>query len=86
MAAFLAHYRALAAASAAGETRALSSDERATLHAMDTLTQALTPQERAALGLNGGNRNLTRREELRRRERAELKLRRILLEKGILRS
>ena len=87
MAALLAHYRVLrTAASTSDGSHLLSEDERATLTAMDALTEALTPQERAALGLSGEHPKQAKGEDLRRLERAESKLRRILLEQGILQS
>jgi hypothetical protein len=87
MAAFLAHYRVLqTAANSSDGSHLLSGDERATLTAMEALTEALTPQERAALGLDGEHPKHASGEALRRCERAESKLRRIVLEKGILQS
>ncbi len=89
MAAFLAHYRALnEAAGEHGGTRPLSADEHETLAAMRPLIEALTPEERASLVAYaaGGELNRASSEKSRRRERAETKLRGILLAQGALRG
>ena len=82
MEAFLAHYRILRERSHAdGEIHPLGDAERETLAAMDRLAAPLAPIERDALfdSAPDGDR-------ARRHQRAELKLRRILLERGILRG
>ncbi len=81
LAAFLAHYRALGTdRSTLGRT--LSAQENEYLGEMERLLASLGPDERAALQADssltaGGNAE-------RRRARAELKLRRELISKGIL--
>ena len=73
LAAFIAHWRALARTSAQ-----LTPDESELLIAIDKLIDTLTPDERETL-LVSLNRDGA---EARRRERLELKLRRILLAAG----
>jgi predicted ArsR family transcriptional regulator len=89
IAAFLAHYRALRdAAGKRDNKRLLSTEERDMLAAMETLIEPLRPEERALLLADDANGEGWRasNEERRRRQRAELKLRRLLLAKGILRG
>jgi hypothetical protein len=85
MAAFLAHYRALSAAAtqSAGSAR-LSDDERKVMATMQPLMESLTPSERAVLTLDVGKNWTASTEASRRYRRAELKLHRILMEKGVL--
>lgn len=73
LAAFLAHYRALAAAPAR------SADEERTLDAMRRLLDAIPAEDRAALD-SAGDTPAARRH----RERAELHLRRELIARGAL--
>ncbi len=74
IAAFLAHWRALARTS-----EPLSPDESELLIAIDKLVDSLTPEERATLIVVSSNHSGA---EVRRRERIESKLRRILLAAG----
>lgn len=88
-AAFLAHHRVLAEAAAAQSgTHPLLPREREILEAMDQLMGSLTPEERRLLMANSssGDERHQSGEERRRWERAELKLRRLLLANGILRE
>jgi hypothetical protein len=86
MAAFLAHYRSLSqAASAPNAENAVSADERETLSSMRSLIEPLTAEEKRLLDAADSGVNHTSADE-RRRHRTELKLRRILTEKGILRG
>jgi len=88
-AAFLAHYRVLTdAATGRGDTYPLSAQEQETLDQMHHLMEALTPEECAMLLADRaiGERRYVAGEERRRRERAELRMRRLLLTKGVVRS
>src|SRR5262249_8520297 len=88
-AAFLAHYRVLSNAEiAGGDSYPLSSQDHETLDAMGNLIEVFTPEERAILmaGAQGGEGRCASGEERRRRERAELKLRRLLVTKGVVRA
>jgi hypothetical protein len=71
--AFLAHYRALAAASS------LSKEEERALGAMRKFLGAIAPEERAALDSDPGTPAARRH-----RERAEIHLRRELIARGAL--
>jgi hypothetical protein len=71
LAAFLAHFRALAAASSR------SAEEDRMLAAMRKYVDAIAPDERAALDSDAGTPAARRR-----RERAELHLRRELIARG----
>ncbi len=73
LAAFLAHYRALSAASS------LSKEEDRTLGAMRKFLSAIAPEERAALDSKAGTPAARRH-----RERAEIHLRRELVARGAL--
>jgi hypothetical protein len=88
-AAFLAHYRALSnAATGRGDTYPLSAQDHETLDEMHHLMEAFTPEECATLIADAasGERRCVPGEERRRRERAELRLRRLLLMKGVVRG
>lgn len=88
-AAFLAHYGMLKNAAAdRGGIDPLSKRDAETLAAMEHVMEALTPEECAALLADtaAGNEKSASSEELRRRQRAQIKLRRILLSKGIVRD
>ena len=88
-AAFLAHYRALSnAATGRGDTYPLSAQDHETLDEMHHLMEALTPKECAILIADtaSGERRYIPGEERRQRERAELKLCRLLLTKGVMRG
>jgi len=85
-AAFLAHFRVLSnAAAGRGDTYPLSTQDRKTLDEMHHLIETLTLEECAILLADtaSGERRCESGEERRRRERAELKLRRLLLTKGV---
>jgi hypothetical protein len=87
--AFLAHYRVLSnAATGRSDTYQLSAQDRETLDEMDHLMEALTAKERTVLlaDIASGERTSVSGEERRRRERAELKLRRLLLTKAVVRG
>jgi hypothetical protein len=88
-AAFLAHYRLLSnAADGRGAAYPLSSQDQETLKAMGKLMEALSPEERTVL-LNDGTTDYEEcasSEERRRQERARLKLRQLLVNKGVLRA
>lgn len=75
LAAFLAHYRALRAASES----AMDSEDRNRLAAMERLIAVLRPEERAAIESNSGAPAVARH-----RERALLRLRRGLLAHGVI--
>jgi hypothetical protein len=86
-AAFLAHSRILREAAAARDgIYPLSPREREILEAMNRLMDSLTPEERRILvaDSSSGHEERLSGEARRRWERAELKLRRLLLAKGIL--
>ena len=84
MTAFLAHYRALVAATNQPNGLAqLSGSEREIIQAMQQLLDRLTPQERTAL-LETATGGASSSEAARRQWRAELKLHRILIEQGVL--
>jgi hypothetical protein len=88
-AAFLAHYRMLTkAANDRGGVRPLSAREHEMLNDMHHLIEALTAPERDILlaDLATDDERQASGEERRRRERAELKLRRLLLSQGAMRS
>jgi hypothetical protein len=88
-AAFLAHYRVLSnAALGRGDTYPLSAQDNETLDEMRHMMEALTPEESAILIADAasGEQRWLSGEERRRRERAELKLRRLLLTKGVVRG
>jgi len=88
-AAFLAHYRALSNAAAKPNGKhPLTTPERETLAAMQSLMEALAPDERTLLLADAVNdqRRCRSNEETRRRERAEHKLRRLLQTNGVLRD
>ena len=88
MAAFLAHYRALSnAATESNGKHPLTTAERETLAAMQSLMEALAPDERTLLLADAVNdqRRCRSNEETRRRERAEHKLRRLLQTNAVLR-
>jgi hypothetical protein len=78
LAALLAHYRLLSAV-AAHDASALAPDESATLTAIERALAELSPAERGAL-LDPATDSATAR----RRERAELKLRRVAIANGLL--
>lgn len=87
-AAFLAYYRVLsnAAAERVG-TDPLSEQEQEILEAMRHLMEMLTPEERTILLADAaGDKTCVSGEERRRRERAQLKLRRLLLTNGVVRG
>jgi hypothetical protein len=87
MAAFVAHYRALSEAARANGTPPLSADERQTLAAMQPLVETLTAEERALVLADPGCKDPRHiSAEARRRERTELKLRRLLLAQRVLRG
>jgi hypothetical protein len=86
-AAFLAHSRILGEAAAARDgVYPLSPREREILEAMNRLMGSLTPEERRILvaDSSSGHEEHLSGEARRRWERAQLKLRRLLLAKGIL--
>ena len=88
-AAFLAHFRVLSNAAAGhGDNCPLSAQERETLDEMHHLMEALTLEECAILLADtaSGEQRCGSGEERRRRERAELRLRRLLLAKGVVRD
>jgi hypothetical protein len=78
MEAFLAHYRILRELAHTGDGGALNQSERETLAEMERLAASLTPGEHAALFDSAAAG-----ERARRQQRAELKLRRVLLAHGI---
>jgi len=87
-AAFLAYYRVLsnAAAERVG-TDSLSAQEHEILEAMRHLMEMLTPEERTILLADAaGDEKGVSGEERRRRERAQLKLRRLLQTSGVVRG
>ena len=83
LAAFLAHYRALSAAARSGVARptTLGGGERELLAAMEDALAALSPEERMALLAESGESAVARR-----RARAELKLRRVLVARALLQA
>jgi hypothetical protein len=88
-AAFLAHYRMLTkAANDHDGVRPPSTREHEMLNAMHHVIEALTQEERGILlaDVATGDERQASSEERRRRERAELKLRRLLLSQGVVRS
>jgi len=87
-AAFLAHYRVLSNAAAEhGSSYPLSPQEREILEATRQLMETLTPEERTILLADAaGDETCVSGEEQRRCERAQLKLRRLLLTKGVIRG
>ena len=87
-AAFLAHYRILSnAATDRDRIDPLSKREAEMLAAMRRVMEALPPNERAALLADAaGNEKHVSGEERRRSQRAQFKLRRILLNKGVVRN
>jgi hypothetical protein len=88
IAAFLAHRRILGEAAAARDgIYPLSPHEREILAAMNQLMESFTPEERRILSLDASSDEGRLSGEVRRRwERTELKLRRLLLAKGVLRE
>ena len=87
--AFLAHRRVLdEAAAGRGGRCSLSPQEKKILQAMNELMESLRLQERSILLADAasGHGEILSGEERRRWERAELKLRRLLLAKGVLRE
>ena len=82
MEAFLAHYRLLKTPGFGGKPRSLTDDGQSLLSEMERLIGILSPDEKSAL-LDSGE---TAGQIARRRERAELKLRRALLARGVLQS
>jgi hypothetical protein len=86
--AFLAHYATLSsAATDRGGINRLPEREAEILIAMQHVMEALTPEERTVLMADAArDEKRAAGEERRRCERALLKLRRILLSKGIVRS
>ncbi|MBV8362623.1 MAG: hypothetical protein JO189_32535 [Deltaproteobacteria bacterium] len=87
--AFLAHYRVLSNAAAGhSDNGPLSTQERETLDEMHLLMEALAPEECAIMLADraNGERRCESGEDRRRRERAKLRLRRLLLAKGVVRS
>jgi hypothetical protein len=85
-AAFLAHFRVLSnAAGRGGDNYPLSAREHATLDAMHHLMEALTPEERATVLADIASKERESGEERRRYERAQLRLRRLLLANGVVR-
>jgi hypothetical protein len=88
-AAFLAHYRLLSnAATGRGGIYQMSVQDDETLDAMHRLMNALTPEERTLLLADTASTDgkCVPSEARRRLERAQLKLRRLLLTKGVVRS
>jgi hypothetical protein len=87
-AAFLAHYRVLDnTAEGRPHTHPLSAEEHQTLSAMRQVLEALTPEDRRILFSDkGADTTSLSTEERRRRERAHLKLNRLLVSKGIVRG
>lgn len=88
-AAFLAHRRILGeAATAPDGTFPFSLRDRQILEAMNQLMESLEPEDRGILvgDAAGGHREQLSGEDRRRWERAELKLRRLLLARGVLRE
>ena len=87
-AAFLAYRRVLEASAARDGIYSLSPREQEILDAMNQLMESLTPEERRILVADSSSSHEERfsGEALRRWERAERKLRRLLLTKGILRE
>jgi hypothetical protein len=85
-AAFLAHYRILSRAAAEpGGTFPLSTQDQAVLDAAREMMEALTPEERILVAdAATGDEKCVPGEERRRRERAQLKLHRLLVAKGIM--
>jgi hypothetical protein len=78
-AAFLAHFRALTeAAMNTAATGPLTAQERELLETMNRLMEGLTPDERDALLAEAVTVDTKLSEERRRRERALLRLRRLL--------
>ena len=86
--AFLAHYRLLSsAATGRGGIDQLSAQDNETLDAMQLLMEALTPEERSLLLADRASTDgKCVPSETRRQERAQLKLRRLLLTKGVVRT
>ena len=85
--AFMTHYQMLTEANTGQDVAIqLSSEEHETLAAMRKLIDELAPDERAALACDGLNAapGPGSNESSRRYERAALKLRRLLLAKGVL--
>ena len=86
-AAFLAHYRTLSnAATDRGGVPSLSTREHEILNAMHHVMEALTPEERGSLVADAANGDQKSSEQRRRRQRVQLKLRRILRSKGVVRD
>jgi len=87
--AFLAHYRLLSnAATGRGGIDQLSAHDNETLDAMQLLMEALTPEERSLLLADTASTDgkCVPSETRRQQERAQLKLRRLLLTKGVVRT
>jgi len=85
--AFLAHHKVLSdAATGRGDTHPLSAEDNGTLDEMQHLLAALTPEERTILFTDQVNGGRISGEQRRRRERAQLKLHRLLMTKGVLRG
>ena len=85
--AFLAYYLALStAASESGGAFPVSSQDRATLDAMHQLMEGLTPEERTVLlgEAAGSAAKCSSSADRRRRQRAHLKLHRLLVAREIL--
>lgn len=86
-AAFLGHYRVLSkAASESGGTYPMSAQDHETLEAMDQLMKALTSEECASLHANRASefeKIAPDEPDLGLRERAQRKLHRLLVTKGI---
>ena len=87
-AAFLAHYRVLSnAAAEGGGTYPLSAQDQQILEATRQLMETLTPEERTILLAHAAaDETCVSGEGRRRHERAQLKLRRLLLTKGVIRG
>jgi hypothetical protein len=88
-AAFLAHYRSLSNAAAKRDcTYPLSKLDQEVLEAVRAVMEALTPEERTILVADAvaDDAKCLSGEERRRRERAQLKLQRLLLARRILRA
>jgi len=81
--AFLAHYRALSAA-ARSDGDGLSSHERVLLAAMEQAFAALSREERTALLAESDDGTQSASALARRRARAELRLRRMLIARTLL--
>ena len=86
--AFLAHYLVLSkAAGGSGDSYPLSAEDHETLDQMRHFMEAFTAEECAIMMKDAASaQSLVAGEDRRRRERAELKLHRLLLRGGVVRG